>query len=825
MFQQSYTKDLSLRDKIARKIMKLPFLRGKHFTKEVQLMMIFWAMFFLIFVRLFFIEIIKHNDYETLLNKQHTSATSIKANRGDIYALNKSGKPVKLTENITLYDVAFDLTLIGVDTGGNSRVPKVIEYLTPVVYKHLCELNGMDTEVTKEECINNVELFAWVEILPKKPELFYYGTGIKSPEYDTFDFTGYEESRQQIIDEWSREKTLPFIVEKLKEKIQVWEKERNYLWFFDNNDFLKEVATLPFIEILNTNYVYVIPSRLTIRESKDKNKNKLQKLLQSYGYHITSEKLDALFEKQVYKYVKLFSSANPEIAQDIKNLKLLHVKEKDKNKIPILHGLILEPFVKRYYPYGELLSNTLGYVDKNGVAYYGIEQYFDETLRGKDGKIVGRSSSSIMGSVGANDFEIIDAKNGDDIYLTIDVWIQKEVEEIANYFVKLFKADAIAVMVYDPKNGQVKASVTAPTFNPNNYNDAYILEPLGEDRAEIIDNLTYVDVPVYIKDNGVYRLATTDERTNTELEKYIAKNTYWPQVFIDKNISVAFEPWSIFKSFTMAIGMDTDEIRLYDYYVDEGEVKVWPYTIKNATKECLGNHHFLHGLIWSCNIGMVRIVQRLGKEIFYNYLTKLGFWKLTGIELAEEKEGFVDNVTTVSTARFLNNSFWQGIQTTQIQLAAAYSVLMNGWYYIKPTIIDSIVKKFTDSDETETIKNTPQIISQIIRSEVCEEMKKALFEVMEENGEVGNAAKIEGYRLGAKSGTSQIAYKGKYQRWEWWTQGTFVGIVPIDNPEYIVLIWTSRPRTNQWWWFTSGRVFKEVAKFLIGYSLIEWESK
>jgi len=81
-------------------------------------------------------------------------------------------------------------------------------------------------------------------------------------------------------------------------------------------------------------------------------------------------------------------------------------------------------------------------------------------------------------------------------------------------------------MVYDPKNGQVKASVTAPTFNPNNYNDAYILEPLGEDRAEIIDNLTYVDVPVYIKDNGVYRLATTDERTNTELEKYIAKNTY-----------------------------------------------------------------------------------------------------------------------------------------------------------------------------------------------------------------------------------------------------------------------------------------------------------
>ena len=233
----------------------------------------------------------------------------------------------------------------------------------------------------------------------------------------------------------------------------------------------------------------------------------------------------------------------------------------------------------------------------------------------------------------------------------------------------------------------------------------------------------------------------------------------------------------------------------------------------------------MHGLVYSCNIGMVRIVQKLGKEIFYNYLSKLGFWKATGIELAEEKDGFVDNMTTVSTARFLNNSFWQGIQVTQIQLAAAYGVLMNGGHYIKPTIIDSIVKRFTNSDQTETQRFIPQILSQVIRPEVCEEMKVALHEVMEQNSEVGDAAKIEGYRLGAKSGTSQIAYKGKYQRGNGRTQGTFVGVVTVDDPKYIVLIWTSRPRTNQWWGFTSWRVFRDVAKFLIGYSLIEKEEK
>ena len=816
MIYQNYQRHSSLKLKIKHFLQDIPFIKGIFFSKEMQLIGIFGLLFVIIIVRIFYIGVIKHNYYETILNNQHSSSTAIKAERGDIYALNKSGQPVKLTENITLYDVAFDLTLIGVDKNGISMKGKIIEYLTPVVYKHLCEINGMNIHVTKEECITNVELFAGIEILPQKPDFFYYGSGIKSPEYDTFDFSGFEEQKTNIIETWTKEQTLELIEKKLEEKIQVGEKERNYLWFFDDNTFLEEIKNLPCVEIFNTNYVYINPKKVTIRASKDK--NNLQKIMKKYGYSITTEKINALFQVQSYKYVKLFSSANPEIAQDIKTLKILHSKEKDTKKVPVLHGLILEPFVKRYYPYGDLLSNTIGYVDKNGIAYYGIEQYFDEALRGKEGRIIGRSS---MGSVGANDFEVVDAKDGNDIYLTIDIGIQKEVENIAKKYVRQFKADAIAVMVFDPNNGEVKASVSAPTFNPNDYNDAYILEPLGEDRAEIIDDLTYVDVPVYIKEDGKYRLATTDERVNTSLEKYIAKNTYGPQVFIDKNISVAFEPGSIFKSFTMAIGMDTDEIRLYDYYVDEGKVKIWPYTIKNATKECLWNHNFLHGLIWSCNIGMVRIVQKIGKEIFYNHIAKLWFGKLTGIELAEEKEWFVDNVTTVSTARFLNNSFGQGIQTTQIQLAAAYSVLMNGGHYIKPTIISAIVKKFENSDETEIQKNKTQVMSQIIRPEVGEQMKIALHEVLEQNGEVGEYARIEGYNLGAKSWTSQIAYKGRYQAWNGRTQGTFVGIVPIDKPQYIVLVWTSRPRTNQWWGFTSWRVFKDVTKFLIGYSLIE----
>jgi cell division protein FtsI/penicillin-binding protein 2 len=129
-------------------------------------------------------------------------------------------------------------------------------------------------------------------------------------------------------------------------------------------------------------------------------------------------------------------------------------------------------------------------------------------------------------------------------------------------------------MVFDPQKGQVKASVSAPTFNPNNYNDAYILKPLGQENARIIDDLTYVDIPVYVLSGGKYKLASITERQDITLEKYVSTNLYGAQVFVDKNISTPFEPGSVFKAFTVAIGFDTDEIRGYDFYQDAGEARV-----------------------------------------------------------------------------------------------------------------------------------------------------------------------------------------------------------------------------------------------------------
>jgi cell division protein FtsI/penicillin-binding protein 2 len=274
----------------------------------------------------------------------------------------------------------------------------------------------------------------------------------------------------------------------------------------------------------------------------------------------------------------------------------------------------------------------------------------------------------------------------------------------------------------------------------------------------------------------------------------------------------------------VGIGLDVDEIGLYDFYNDTNEVKVWPYTIKNADKKsCLWYNTFLHALVFSCNVGMVRIANGdwtwkifgIWKESFYNYLDKLWFWKLTNIELAWESEWFVESVSTVAVSRFLNNTFGQGLLTTPIQIVAGYWPLVNGWYYIKPTIVKNIFDKKTNINTP----NQRKVLGQIFKPETSDQIKFALLSVMEQNPEF-KFAKIEWYKLGGKSWTSQISFKWKYQQGIWWTNASFVGLITEENPKYIVMIQVRRPRSSLWWVQTAGKILWDISKFLINYSLM-----
>ena len=830
-FQKSFKKERKIWEQISYYFRKIPFIWNLNFTKEIQLTSLFGALFIIVILRLFYLQVIQHDNYDAELLKQSTSLASINAERWDIYALDKTWQPTKLTENINLYDIAVDPREIWYNSWWVLMKVRFIELISPIVYKHLCIIHWMDNiQWNKEECIKNIESFANIELLPKMPEFFYYGSEydsewnkvpIISTEYSTFDFNAYNTRKQKVIDEFSKEQAMEIITNKLDEKIKKWIKEKNYVWYYTDEKFLQDLKDqkFNFISIEWDYYVYVIPR--SANSSRDK--MLFQTFMSKEGISLSSSVLDSLFKPQEYKYIKLFSYANPQIAQDIKELKLQYANEKYSldnspyNKYSIVHWIILEPHATRYYPYWEFMSNVLWYVDKNGEAYYWIEKYYDNILQWIDWEITWRSNWNMWWS----DFEVINTKDWDDIILTIDIWIQKEVESIAQKYLDNLKADSVAIMVFDPNKWQIKASASFPTYNPNNYNDAYTMVPLSPEYDYLIEDETYNEVPVYIYTWWKYVKTKSEERIDTTLKKYISKNVYWAQVFVDKNIASAFEPWSIFKAFTMAIGLDSDEIRLDDHYQDDWSVKIDIYTIQDADKKaCMGYHTLLEALINSCNVWMIRIVQSLGKEVFYNYITKLWFWQITWIELDQEKSGSIPNTNSVSMAAFFNNSFWQWVTVTQIQLATAYSVLINGWKYIKPTIISQIRRKSANNDTMtiEDIKNPAT--KQIIRPEVSDEMRNALHAVVERNDEY-KYAKVSWYRLWAKSWTSQIAYKWRYQKWEWWTQATFAWVVSIEDPEYIILIWVSRPRTNQWWVATAWKIFGEIATFLIWYSMME----
>lgn len=786
---------------------KYSFLKNIQVGKEFYLLLFFWLLFFVIILRLFFLQVINHRYYDDVLNSQHVSSSLLEADRWDIYAYDKSWTPVKLTENIMLYNVFVDPKFI-------SDKSKFIDLISPIVYKHLCETKWMK-QVDLTGCIQNIEIYTNKQLFPVKPEFFYFASGIISSWYYTYDRTWYYNQYNQILTWFTTWIAFSLIKTRLDQKIEIWIKPKNYIWFFTNTSFLKELIdlNLSYIDIQYNNYVYIIPNRI-VNPARDW--IVLKKLLDKYWYMVYYSNFDKNLYPQENRYVKILSEANPSVAQMIKDLKLKYYTERTKNNIPILHWLGIESYNVRYYPYWSFMSNVLWFVHKSGTPIYGIEQYFDQLLRGKDWKVIWRASAWIW-PVWANEFQIEEVKNWDDVYLTIDIWMQREIENIVKQYNKDFRSDSVSVLVFDPFSWQVIASVNQPNFDPNNYDDVYSLQPLSPEYAYIVDREDYLDVPIYIKTSWEVSLAKSFQRQDISLQKYISKNIYWPQVLRDKNVSMPYEPWSIFKAFTIGIGFDIDEIRPYDFYNDPWYVVVWPYKIKNVDKACLWDNSFLHAFVFSCNVWMVRIAQKIGKETFYNYLDKLQFGKPTWIELGWEEGWSVEWVTTVSLARYLNNAFWQWLLVTPLQIAAWYAALVNWWYYVQPTIVAGIYDKQTNTFRTRTKK----VVRQIFKLETSEMLKDALFEVMEQNPEVWKDTKIEWFSLWWKTWTSQISYKWKYQNWNWWTNASFVWLITRDNVKYLIVVQVRRPRSSIWWWFTAWKVFWDVARFLIWYNLIE----
>ncbi len=388
---------LEKKNKLAHKILEKFGLGKRKITREAQLLWILSFLFLVLTIRLFYLQIIQAKNYSDVMTAQHFNKTNIKAKRGNIYLTDASNKPIALTQNMEMYNVFIDPKFVW-------DKPRVIDILSPIIYAHLCEKNGL-VDVDKLGCIENIERFAQLQILPAPKTVFYTQeigenyrsqTGIDLMQQQIVEENSIiDQERTKIINAFSGDQAMNMIKATLDNKISIGVKEKNYLGYFENDQFLADLSgmNLPYVSIESKHYVYVVPPKaINVVNAK----KEINSILMKYSYAYSEKQISNLFVQQENRYVKLADGLNATLAKKINDLinANYNVKNTCENAgencvkgIPLLHGLGLEKYETRYYPYNHFAANILGFYAKDGYALYGIEQYFDELLKGKAGEI------------------------------------------------------------------------------------------------------------------------------------------------------------------------------------------------------------------------------------------------------------------------------------------------------------------------------------------------------------------------------------------------------------------------------------------------------
>ena len=245
-------------------------------------------------------------------------------------------------------------------------------------------------------------------------------------------------------------------------------------------------------------------------------------------------------------------------------------------------------------------------------------------------------------------------------------------------------------------------------------------------------------------------------------------------------------------------------------YMDKWELTIDNFKIENASDKCLWYNSFAHALNYSCNVWMIRIVQKVWKVLLHQYINDFWFWDITWINLSWEVYSKIKPWERWSQAQLLTSSYWLWISVTPIQMAAAYSVLANGGVYIKPRIIEEI--RFP---EWKTIIYKKEVERRVIKETTSELITKMLVDSAK--NWVASNWDVEGYSVAWKTGTSQIPYKWSYEEWVWSTIWSYAWYWPAEDPKFVIIVKLDRPRTNEYWGQTSAYLFNQVAAYLFDY--------
>lgn len=451
--------------------------------------------------------------------------------------------------------------------------------------------------------------------------------------------------------------------------------------------------------------------------------------------------------------------------------------EKGKKINPNIKGVWFEKEYQREYPYGALASAVVGFTAAGNVGVNGLENYYNDTLNGINGRQYGYLNTD-------NNFEktIKSAVNGNNIVMTIDANIQRVVENKIAEFNEAYTnnyrqgdagASHIGVVLMNPNDGSVLAMANYPNYDLSNPRDlsAYYTE---EELAVM-----------------------------TEDEKMDKLNTLWQNFCV----TYTYEPGSTAKPFTVAAGLETGTLQ--DSYYCDGYEMISDHRVNCVKREGHGMQTLEQTLMNSCNDALMQMSYTIGVGNFTKYQQIFGFGQKTNIDLPGETRTdsliyTADNMTAIDLA---TNSFGQNFNTSMIQLATAYCSIVNGGSLYQPRV----VQRITDENGNTIREIAPTLLRQTVSKSTSDALKQFMYSTVTSG--TGSYAKVDGYSMGGKTGTAQKAGRDGVNYLL-----SFIGFAPVEDPQIVIYCVVDEPNVDQQWHSTFAQnIVREILEEVLPY--------
>lgn len=472
---------------------------------------------------------------------------------------------------------------------------------------------------------------------------------------------------------------------------------------------------------------------------------------------LTSEELHTYVREQPdSRYIVLAKKLPYETVQKFVELQ---AKEDENGKLvnPNVKGVWFEKEYQRQYPYGELASAVVGFTTSGNLGINGLENYYNDTLNGVNGREYGYLNAD-------SNFEktIKDAVDGNTLITTLDANIQKVVEEKITAFNEAYTgnyreddagASHIAVLVMNPNNGDVLAMANYPNYDLSNPRD--LSKYYSEEELEGLE----------------------------EEEKLDLLNKLWQNFCI----TYTFEPGSTSKPFTVATGLEMGNLSTSDTFYCDGYEEIGGHNIKCVNKYGHDMETLEQTLMNSCNDALMQMSYKIGIENFTKYQQIFGFGQKTNIDLPGEArtDSLMYTKDTMTPVDLATNAFGQNYNCTMIQLASAFSSLVNGGSLYQPRLVSAI------ADENGNIieEYEPTLLRETISESTSDTLRSYMYSVV--TGGTGATAKVDGYSMGGKTGTAEKTGRDHVNYIV-----SFIGYAPVEDPQLVIYCVVDEPNVE-----------------------------